>query len=302
MRVVVTGGSGFLGSFIVERLQDRGHTVHVLDLKPPVWTADAEWIEVDTADQARIADVFGSLNPQAVVHLAGLLGTSETFDHPQRTVQTNVVGTINVLEACRGVSGIRYVGVQTGTPWLSPYAISKRTATEFAQGYHRAFGISATILKVFNAYGPRQDGTGDVTKIVPRFTVNALRRIPLPIFGDGRQVIDLVHVESCAECFARALEHAPGRGEVIEVGSGVPITVREVAKRIIAVVGRGEVEFLPPRVGEGPEYPVADTTLARDLLGFTPAAELDRLPETVAWYEATLDRWVDARGKSEHAG
>jgi UDP-glucose 4-epimerase len=224
------------------------------------------------------------VRPDAVIHMAGLLGTSETFDHPQATIRTNVIGTVNVLEACRDRPDVPFVGVQTGTPWLSPYAISKRAATDLARGYQRAFGIRTTVMKVFNAYGPRQDGTGPVNKIVPRFAVNALRGEPLPIFGDGSQVIDLVHAEDCAEAFVRAVEMAPGRGEVIEVGSGTPITVLEVARRVIDIVGRGELRFLPPRLGEGPEYPVADTALARDLLGFVPQARLDRLPATVGWY------------------
>lgn len=289
MRMVVTGGSGFLGSFVVERLLDRGHTVSVIDVRKPEWTPAAEWIEQDTADQADISRVIADVRPEAVFHLAGLLGTSETFDHPQQTVRTNVIGTVNVLEACRGIPDTRYIGVQTGTPWLSPYAISKRAATEFAQGYHRAFGMPVTVLKIFNAFGPRQDGTGPVNKIVPRFAVNALRGKPLPIFGDGNQVIDLIHAEGCAECFVLALERAPGRGEVIEVGSGIPITVREVAERVVDIVGGGEVEYLPGRVGEGPEYPVADVSLARELLGIVPSASLERLPETVEWYRARLD-------------
>lgn len=288
MRIVVTGGSGFLGSFVVERLLDRGHTVSVIDVRKPDWTPAAEWIEQDTAE-AGISQVIADVRPEAVFHLAGLLGTSETFDHPQQTVRTNVIGTVNVLEACRSLPASRYIGVQTGTPWLSPYAISKRAATEFAQAYHRAFGMPVTILKIFNAFGPRQDGTGPVNKIVPRFAVNALRGEALPIFGDGNQVIDLIHADECAECFVLALERAPGRGEVIEVGSGIPITVREVAERVMDIVGEGEVEYLPGRIGEGPEYPVADLTLAKELLGILPSAGLERLPETVEWYRARLD-------------
>jgi UDP-glucose 4-epimerase len=288
MRVVVTGGSGFLGSFVVERLLDRGHTVHVIDVRKPEWTPTVHWIEKDTADQAGVSGVIADVRPAAVFHLAGLLGTSETFDHPQRTVRTNVIGTVNVLEACRSAT-TRYIGVQTGTPWLSPYAISKRAATEFALGYHRAFGMPVTVLKIFNAFGPRQDGTGPVNKIVPRFAVDALRGEPLPIFGDGTQVIDLIHADGCAECFVLALERAPGRGEVIEVGSGIPITVREVAERILDIAGGGKVEYLPGRIGEGPEYPVADVSLAREMLGIVPPAGLDRLPETVEWYRARLE-------------
>jgi UDP-glucose 4-epimerase len=297
MRVLVTGGSGFLGSFVVERLLQRGHEVKIFDARKPQWTPEVEWLEQDIADADGVQDCIDQSRPEAIVHMAGLLGTTETFDHPAETVRTNVIGTINVLQACRRRPESRYVGVQTGTPWLSPYAISKQAATNFARGYHQAFGIPVTILKIFNAYGPRQDGTGPVNKIVPRFAVNALRGRPLPIFGDGQQVIDLVYAESCAECYVRAIESAPGGGEVIEVGSGKPISVLEVAGRILDIVGGGDLEFLPRRLGEGREYPVADTTMAGELLGYAPQASLDRLPETVEWYARNVVQESPARGR-----
>ncbi|MDQ4145519.1 MAG: NAD-dependent epimerase/dehydratase family protein [Actinomycetota bacterium] len=282
MKVIVTGGSGFLGSFLCERLRDRGHEVIVLDRAEPRWTPWAEWHPVDVGDP-RSADLISEIGADAVINMAGLLGTAETFDWPQETVRVNTIGTITTLEACKRL-GARYIGVETGTPWLSPYAISKRAATDFARGYGEAFGLQTSVLKVFNAYGPRQDGTGKVNKIVPRFAANALRGEPLPIFGDGRQVIDVCHADDVAECFALALERAPGVGEVLQVGSGVPITVLEVADRVLDLCGGGELEFLPRRLGEGQEYPVADTTMIRNVLGFVPAPLDERLSETIEWY------------------
>ena len=279
----MTGGSGFLGSFVVERLLDGGHVPTVADVRQPRWTPGVPWIDMDVTDAAAVGAGIEEARPEVVMHLAGLLGTSETFDHPQHTVTTNVLGTLNVLDACRE-AGARFIGVETGTPWLSPYAISKRAARDFARAYHVTFGVPVTVLKVFNAFGPRQDGTGDVTKIVPRFAVNAIRGVSLPVFGDGSQVIDLVHADGCAECFVRAVERAPGRGEIIEVGSGEPISVLAVARHILDLLGGGDVRFLPPRIGEGDERPVADTRAAQELLGYAPSAELDRLAETVEWY------------------
>jgi UDP-glucose 4-epimerase len=286
MRIIVTGGSGFLGSFLCERLRDRRYEVIVLDNSEPLWTPWVEWHDVDVADQGSM-DSIVQFQPDAVIHMAGLLGTAETFDWPQETVRVNTIGTINALEACKRM-GARYIGVETGTPWLSPYAISKRAATDFARGYGAAFGIRTSVLKVFNAYGPRQDGTGKVNKIVPRFAVNALRGEPLPIFGGGRQVVDLCHAEDVAECFVRALEQTPGVGEVIQVGSGVPITVMEVANRVLELCGGGDLKLLPKRLGEGDEYPVADTTLPREILGFVPEPLDDRLVETIEWYRTRV--------------
>ena len=282
MRVIVTGGSGFLGSFVCERLVARGHEPVVVDDRAPRWTPELPWRRMDVAEERPVMSLEQE-GPDAVLHLAGVLGTAETFDHPQETVRTNVIGTVNVLEMCRR-SGATYVGVQTGTPWRSPYAISKRAATDFARGYHEAFDMRTTVLRVFNAYGPRQDGVGPVNKIVPRFAVNALRGEPLPIFGDGRQVIDVVHAEDVAECFVRALERAPGTGEVVDVGSGVPVTVLDVARRVAAIAGDTGLEFLPRRIGEGREYPVAQTDETERLLDFVPAPIDERLADTVEWY------------------
>ncbi|MGH2685430.1 MAG: NAD-dependent epimerase/dehydratase family protein, partial [Actinomycetota bacterium] len=253
-------------------------------LQPPRWTGGVPWLQVDVGSRDAVTAAVAEAEADAVIHLAAILGTAETFDHPWKTVEANVGGTINVLEACRARPGTHYFGVETGTPWLSPYAISKRAATDFARAYHRGFGVPVTILKGFNVYGPRQMGTEAVTKIVPRFGLNALRGEPLPVYGDGTQTIDLVHVEDCATSFALAVERAPGRAEVIEVGTGVPITVLEVARRILDLVGGGEMEFLPMRIGEGPEYPVADTRMAREVLGHVPPATPERLAETVLWY------------------
>jgi nucleoside-diphosphate-sugar epimerase len=281
-RVAVTGGSGFLGGHVVDLLRGRGHHAVVLDLRRP--TGPAPWIEIDVGSPEAVRDALAEAAPDAVIHLAALLGTTETFEHPRETVEANVVGTVNVLEACRARPGTHFLGVETGTPWLSPYAISKRAAADFARSYQRNHGVPVTLLKAFNVFGPRQVGTEAVTKIVPRFATNAALGLPLPVYGDGRQVIDLVHVGDTAECFVRAVERAPGLGETIEVGTGVPVTVLDVARRIIDLAGGGDVEFLPMRLGEGPEYPVADTTLARELLEFVPSAGLSRLDETVRWY------------------
>jgi nucleoside-diphosphate-sugar epimerase len=110
-----------------------------------------------------------------------------------------------------------------------------------------------------------------------------------------------VHAEDCAESFVLALERGPGRGDVIDVGTGKPISVLEVAQAVMDIVGRGELEFLPRRLGEGTEYPVADTSAARNLLGFVPRADLDRLKETVEWYRENVVRSGDGGAPSNRS-
>src|SRR5207253_1393573 len=120
----------------------------------------------------------------------------------------NIIGTLNILTVCRATNA-HYIGVETGRHWPSPYAITKATAAEFSNAYARTFGLRTSILRVFNAYGPRQKGTGAVTKIVPRFAVNLMRGEPVPVFGDGSQAVDLIWAPDVADCFARAIENLP---------------------------------------------------------------------------------------------
>src|SRR5262249_3935157 len=196
--VLVIGSRGFLGSFVVEALEAEGHRAIGADLAASPWAPELTWVKCDVRDAGVLRSTFSEHRPEAVMNLSGVLGTQETFSYPQETISTNVLGAINVLDCARDW-GVPYIAVHKGPPVLGPDAISKRSAPEFVRSYLLAYGLRGTVLKVFNAYGPRQDGTGKVNKIVPRFVHNALRGEPLPIFGTGEQVIDLVHAEDCAK-------------------------------------------------------------------------------------------------------
>jgi len=259
MNVLVTGGTGHLGRLTCGELKLRGHSERIFDL--------ADNTTSDVCDPAAVEEAVNTAD--AVIHLAGLIGTAELWAAPARAVEVNIGGSVNVLEACARY-GVRYVSVQTGTPWLSTYAITKRTASAFALAYALWRDVHATVLAPFNAYGPPapNGSLGLGSKIIPSFVSAALEGRPIPVIGDGSQVVDLVWAQTVAEALAAAVDHGPGDGRIIDVGSGRGRTVTELAQLVLELTGSmAGVEYCPTRIGEGPEHPVADTREMRNVLG-----------------------------------
>jgi UDP-glucose 4-epimerase len=284
VKVAVFGSSGFIGSHVIDQLRAAGMETIGIDIKDPVWSIPDHGLSVDIRSRSLLKQALTAIRPHAVINSAGILGTSETFDRPSDTISVNMIGAVNSLLICKELE-IPYIGIDTGTRWLNPYSITKHAATELSLAYNQAFGTPVTILKIFNAYGPRQNGVGPVSKIVPRFIYNAIHEMPLPVYGNGEQLVDMVWVKDCALAIARCLERVPGKGEIIEIGSGQPTSVNDVAHFIIDHIGRGSIEYLPPRRGEGSERGIADTRACRDTLGFLPEPTLRPLAETIVWYQ-----------------
>lgn len=268
MNVTVTGSSGFIGAATVARLESAGHTVTRFDR-----TLDLDVRDPDNCDQA----IEGA---DAVIHLAGVLGTSELFDQVQRAISINVAGTANVLDACRR-HGAAYVGITMPDCWPSLYQATKLCGVRIAEAYHHAHGVPVTHVRAFNAYGPGQaHGPGHPQKIIPTFAWHASRGLPMPIWGDGSQTVDLVHVDWIAKMLADCATHDLASGLTFDAGSGQEMSVINVARYIGAIFGSTLVEFLPMRAGE-----LEHTKLcAREPGWFGFAKALDRLGETALGY------------------
>lgn len=238
MRITVTGGSGFIGAATVRALE--GHEVTVFDhaLGHDVRDPDDCDMAIEGAD--------------AVIHLAGVLGTAELFDQVQRAISVNVAGTANILDSCKRY-GAAYVGITMPDCWPSLYQATKLAAVRIAESYHHNYGVPVTHIRAFNAYGPGQaHGPTHPQKIIPTFAWHAWRGLPMPIWGDGDQTVDLVHVDHIARCLAKAAEGGAffGCGETWDACSGFELTVLDVARRVGAICGSTKVEFLPMRAGE----------------------------------------------------
>lgn len=267
-KIVVTGGNGFLGRAVVERAQEEGHEA---------WSFDRKIGN----------DILGSLDgfrdADAVIHLAGVLGTAELFDMPETAIEVNVKGTLRVLQWCRDHDA-RYVGITMLPVFPSVYTATKVCAQSLASAWHKAYGVPVSHVRAFNAYGPYQPfGPGHPQKIVPAFSVKAWTNQAIPVWGDGNQTVDLIHVNDVARMLLDATEF--GEDELFEAGTGVSVTVNDVANFILEHTGStGGIEYLPMRKGEE-ATDVVSSRIGWEHLDWEPTMNWGSLKEAIDWYK-----------------
>lgn len=246
VRIALTGSAGFIGKATRRLLENPiqqvgGHVVIPIDRSTGHDLLDSD-----------LDDLIGGCD--SVIHLAGVLGTSELFDTVGQAVDVNVRGTLNVIEAASR-HNVRYVGITMPDCWPSIYQATKLCGVRIAAAYQHAGKLRSTHVRAFNAYGDEQKfGDGHPQKIIPTFASLSWQGKPMPIWGDGDQTCDLVHVEHIAYCLARAAvgDYRFDNGDTWDAGSGKELTVLQVAKYVGSITGSTILEHLPMRVGELP--------------------------------------------------
>ncbi len=316
MRVVVTGGAGFIGSHYVRSLcagaypSWAGAQVVVLDALTyagheenlaPV-AGRYELVVGDIADRAVVDDVVRGAD--VVVHFAAESHVDRSILDAGAFVRTNVLGTQVLLDAALRHDVGRFVHVSTDEVYgsittgswpedhplapNSPYSASKAGSDLLVRAYHRTHGLDAVITRCSNNYGPYQTPE----KVIPLFATNLLDGRPVPLYGDGRNVRDWLHVDD--HCRGIQLVAEGGRaGEVYNIGGGTELTNRELTARILAALGVGweRVEHVADRKGHDLRYSVDIAKISREL-GYAPAVDFAQgLAETVAWYRERRDWW-----------
>jgi UDP-glucose 4-epimerase len=293
VKVLVTGGAGFVGSHVVDRCLEAGHEVAVVDDlstgRRDNVSAAARLHVADIRSPA-LHDVFRAEAPAAVVHLAAQASVSRSVANPHLDAEINVLGSINVLECCRRAGARRVVYVSTGgaaygdtgvipttedhpTRPVSPYGVSKVAAELYLGCWEALHGFRGIILRLANVYGPRQDPHGEAG-VVAIFTDRLLRGEPCVINGDGLQTRDYVYVGDVADAALLALERSEVTGPV-NIGTGVETSVVALFERLRAAAGgRGEARHAPARPGEQ-RRSLLDAARARRDLGWTPRVTLD---------------------------
>lgn len=279
MKVGITGGQGFIGSHIVDRLIEVGHSVIVFDRHDhrPLWPVGTEFFQGDVRDSTAVVELAAHCD--GIIHLAAVLGTQETIENPRPSAETNILGSLNVFEAANQYNlPVVYAGV--GNHWMrdhgtGAYTISKTAAEDFTRMFNKYRGGKITTVRPVNAYGPGQSiaapfGSSKVRKIMPAFICRALTGAPIEVYGDGTQVSDCVYVGDVARVFVAALEYTAEHGPAerpLGVGPKTSVTVNEVAEQVAWEAhyqsGQPEVELihLPMRPGEVPNAVVnADTS------------------------------------------
>jgi nucleoside-diphosphate-sugar epimerase len=296
MRVLVTGGSGFIGGYVVETLRMYGIFPVVFDRKSRLWPEGVEVHLGDTRDFTAVMESVGSTD--GFIHLAGVLGTQETVDEPEPAVQTNIIGGLNVFTAARHYKK-RGVYIAVGNHWMNnSYSITKTTAERFALMANAEWGTEIAVVRALNAYGPKQKAE-PVRKIMPNFVVPALRNKPITVYGNGKQVMDMIYVADVAEILVRALTEDHGRYDsIFEAGTGRPTTVNDVLSVVLREVERRRgypprsldslVEHTQMRPGETKSSVVLGNPETLKPLGMS-ATDLmsleDGVSRTVDWYE-----------------
>ncbi len=312
--VLVTGAGGFIGSHLAERLAAAGAQVRAFVRYNS--RNNYGWLEsVDEAVLSEIEIFRGDLvNPEAVadalrgcdrvLHLGALIPIPYSYRHPREFVSANVVGTLNVLEACRRVPVERLVHVSTsevyGTPRAipiteehplqvqSPYAASKSAADQLARSYHRSFQTPLVIARPFNTYGPRQSARA----VIPTIITQALSRDVIEL-GSTKTTRDFLYVDDTVAGLMACAAASGVEGEEINLGTGVETPIHELARRVLHTVSRdAPVVFTEERARPEKsevERLVADWSKAGRLLGWQPRVDLeDGLQRTIEWLRESL--------------
>ena len=309
MRVLVTGGAGFIGRWVVQRLLEEPEVQSVVvvdDLSSGSLENIEDLVSAPAMEMPILGD-FGSGQaldsafmhaPELCLHLAAKINVQRSIDDPWQTFSNDVVSTMRLLLRCRE-SRTRLVFVSScmvydlsadpisetaPTCCRSPYAGAKLAAEKMIEGFCHAYGLPCLILRPFNTYGPFQrcDGEGGVVSV---FLERMLSGSPLLVYGDGTQTRDLLYVEDCAEFIVQAGLHGPGDGRVINAGLGADIRIKDLAEMISG--GTAPIRFVDHI---HPRSEIArlcsDWSLAEKLLGWRPRVTLEQgLEKTRRWLE-----------------
>lgn len=303
MKVLVTGGAGFIGSHVVDMLVNSGHEVVIVDdlstgrlsnLNPA-----ARFYQVDIRS-AELEEVFAKELPDYVDHHAAQMDVRKSVEDPHFDADVNVLGSINLLEYARRFNVRRFVYISTGgavygepeylpcdeahpvNP-ICPYGASKHTVEHYLYMYRQMYGLEYVVLRYPNVYGPRQDPHGEAG-VVAIFTGQMLAEKPVTINGDGEQLRDYVYVEDCARANLMAL--TTDRANMIyNLGFGKGTTVKEIFSTLKGITGYGRAaNHGPAKLGETRQI-YLDATRARQDLGWEPLTNLfEGLEQTVEYF------------------
>jgi UDP-glucose 4-epimerase len=312
--VLVTGGAGFIGSHLVDRLLEEDFAVTALDnmstgmltnVARHMGKGDFALVKADIRNSQVLCEEVKRC--RYAFHLAAVADVQKSVRDPLLTDQINVVGTLNLLEACRhadvdlvvyasscavyGNAGKKSVREDAPLEPLSPYGASKLAAEKYCLAFHRTYGLPVVCLRFFNVYGPRQR-SGPYGGVINKFVRRLMHSRPPIIYGDGEQTRDFVNIKDAVEACILSLRKRNAMGKAINIGSGRCTTINQLAKELAILIGKKDMKplYRPARLGEV-RHSLADITLARKALGYQPSVALrEGLQEYVHEYVRTTGR------------
>ena len=292
MKILITGGAGFIGSHLAEALHSDGHEIIILDnffsgtrqnLEQISDSTRVKIVETDISDLGASIELFNAVD--CVFHLAGLADIVPSIEKPRLYYDVNVTGTVSVLEACRKHSVPKFIYAASSSCYgipdifptpetaeinpMYPYALTKHLGEELALHWGKIYGISTTSLRLFNVYGPRSRTSGAYGAVFGVFLAQKLNNRPFTLVGDGTQTRDFTYVSDVVQAFIKA-STVVGTSNVYNVGSGQHQTIN----RLVKLLG-GPTVNLPKRPGE-PDTTFADITKIKQELGWNALVPFDK--------------------------
>lgn len=314
MKILVTGGAGFIGRWVVKRLLDDGHQVWALDNLSNGWKTNLTEFEThpkfqgltvgDIKDVATLEGLFNNIGFNLCYHLGASINVQDSIDDPETTFANDVVGTFKVLEQCRK-HRVKLVFMSTCMVYdrandaggitekhpvkpASPYAGSKLAGENMVLSYWYAYGLPVTVVRPFNTYGPFQKSGGE-GGVVAIFIERKLSGQTLNIYGEGTQTRDLLYVEDCAGFVVETGYSDRVHGEILNAGLGRDISINDLARLIVVDESRiAHVTHIHPQ-SEIPKL-LCNYSKATSLLGWTPKVSLEEgLKRTEIWIKSTKE-------------
>ena len=294
MNYLITGGAGFLGAALSNRLHRQGHHVRVLDDlstgNPEALDPDVHFTRGDINDRPKLWTLLQDID--VVYHLAARVSVPESILFPRDYNEVNVGGTATLMEAARDAGTPRVVLASSGAVYgdqqgpmltenmapkpLSPYAVSKLSSEWYVRTIGTLSGIETICLRIFNAYGPGQRIPAAHPPIIPNFIRQALQDDTLVFHGDGNQTRDYVFVDDVVNAMVSAGTVEGLDEPVINIGSGTETSVRDLARMLIEITDGEPEEVYNPRIGGGVSRMCADLSLAKEKLDYVPLIPLDK--------------------------
>lgn len=311
MDYLVTGGAGFIGSHLVERLIGLGASVRVADsfitgkkknLAP--FEGKYELLEGDLADPAICARAVAGV--RVVLHQAALGSVPKSVADPATSHRNNVQATFNLLNAAREAGVKRFIYAASSSAYgesptlpkvesmptspLSPYAVQKLMGEYYLSVFHRCYGMETISLRYFNVFGPRQDPHGQYAAVIPAFVSAMLKGKSPTIYGDGEQSRDFTYVENVVNANLAAVEAKALHGEVVNIACHDRVTLNEMIRHLNTLLGTTITPtYAPPRPGDI-KHSYADIRLAEQVIGYKPTVTFaDGLSRAIEWYRRNLD-------------
>jgi nucleoside-diphosphate-sugar epimerase len=306
MKILVTGGAGFIGTNVCEVLIKDGHTVRVIDnlsvsaVNVPYLEALGVEIEnVDIVDYLAIKDLFVGFD--AVVHLAAMNRAQRSIEDPLQANKVNVEGTLNCLEASRQAGVQKFINISSSSVYankagellqedsplapLHPYGIGKLTGEQYARIYFELYGLKTVSLRLFSVYGPRQLGSIDKAGVVAKFIHYAAQGLPIEIYGSGEQLRNFSYVEDVVACIVRSLQNEKAVGEIINIANSREVTVNYLANTVKEISKKDISIVHAPALSGDPKRNPANVAKCEALLGYTAQYSFeDGLQKTFDWY------------------